>query len=164
MNLVNQKKFVYVPKEKRNNDKNTNKAFKYAKTLLKSEIERFDNKISHEYDKIIKQGCIYLPNFFCHTNDLTLFNTLSKELMDNTKFNIVKWSQHYKHESPDFSPTFNYIVKTMADHFNVTIYQTRLNYYANGLDWKPFHHDSHVNEENFTIGISFSIKKFRIFA
>lgn len=45
------------------------------------------------------------------------------------------------------------------------IYASRLNYYRNGNDWKPFHHDSHAycknrnEKEDFTIGASFGNKR-----
>lgn len=32
---------------------------------------------------------------------------------------MIDWSRHLKHENPDFSPTFNSIVKRLSDHFDV---------------------------------------------
>ena len=32
----------------------------------------------------------------------------------------------------------------MDKYFDVDVYATRLNFYRNGSDWKPYHHDSHA--------------------
>ena len=79
---------------------------------------------------------------------------------------MVKWNQHFKHENPDFSETFNEVIKKMTNHFNVEVYQTRLNYYNDGHDWKSFHHDSHKygnKEEDFTMGASFGDTRDLVF-
>ncbi len=54
----------------------------------------------------------------------------------------------------------------MAARFGVKVIQTRLNYYKDGSDWKPFHHDSHAygdKEENFTMGASFGASRELVF-
>ena len=49
----------------------------------------------------------------------------------------------------------------MADYFDVDVFASRLNFYRDGSDWKPFHHDSHAFDhrtgikEDFTMGASF---------
>ena len=73
---------------------------------------------------------------------------------------MVNWSKHLKHENPTFSATFQSVVDAMAAHFDVDVYATRLNFYRDGTDWKPFHHDSHAfggreKREDFTMGASF---------
>jgi len=58
-------------------------------------------------------------------------------------------------------PTFNLIVNTMADTYKVDVKSTRLNFYENGSEWKPFHHDAaainpdKAKTQNFTLGASF---------
>ena len=58
-------------------------------------------------------------------------------------------------------PTFNLIVNTLADTYKIDIKSTRLNYYQDGSEWKPFHHDAaaikpdKANTQNFTLGVSF---------
>ena len=70
-----------------------------------------------------------------------------------------KRSQHLKHEDPDFSPAFQGVVRRMSEYFDVDVFATRLNFYRDGADWKPFHHDSHAfangQKEDFTMGASF---------
>ena len=48
----------------------------------------------------------------------------------------------------------------MAEYFDVDVFATRLNFYRDGSDWKPYHHDSHAacangHKEDFTMGASF---------
>lgn len=79
---------------------------------------------------------------------------------------FIEWSKHHKHENPDFSPVFKGVVATLARYFDVEVYATRLNFYADGSAWKPWHHDSHAGRaffenggegprEDFTMGASF---------
>ena len=54
---------------------------------------------------------------------------------------MIEWSRHLRHEDPSWSVTFNEIVNRMAAFFDVEVFATRLNFYRDGSDWKPFHHD-----------------------
>ena len=42
---------------------------------------------------------------------------------------FVDWSRHLKFDNPDFSPTFQRIIKRMDEHFDVEIFASRLNFY-----------------------------------
>eukprot|EP00483_Globobulimina_turgida_P005778 UN05788 len=78
---------------------------------------------------------------------------------------MVDWSRHLKHENPSFSATFNMIIEYIATYFDMDVFASRLNYYRNGIDWKPYHHDSHAylksknTKEDFTIGVSFGYER-----
>lgn len=67
----------------------------------------------------------------------------------------------FRHENPDFSPTFREIVNAMSEYFDVEVYATRLNFYADGSAWKPFHHDSHAYGKVFSLDMKLSIEKWR---
>lgn len=155
--------FKYMPSNKNDQNKNQNQALKYTNTIMKSQMAIVNGSLNTDYDKILKGGCTYLPNFFCNTTDLTIFESLKKEINLN---GMVNWSKHFKHENPNFSNTFNEIVKKMATHFNIEILQTRLNYYKDGSDWKPLHKDRHAYgegndkiKEDFTMGASFGASR-----
>lgn len=153
--------FKYVPSDKK--DDNKNQALKYIGPLMKSEIAMVNTQLNEDYEKILKGGCIYLPNYFCKTNDILIFDKLKKEINLN---GMINWSKHFKHDDPTFSQIFNEIVKRMATHFNVEVIQTRLNYYKDGTDWKPMHKDRHAYgdgddqiREDFTMGASFGASR-----
>lgn len=69
----------------------------------------------------------------------------------------LKWKEN--------SPTFNYVVDELCKYFNMTASATRLNYYKNGSDWKPYHHDAaalkphKAKTQNITVGVSFGITR-----
>lgn len=161
----NNHQFKYIPKNDKNsnnsNNEKRNQVTKYSSNIIKSEFAMVNGELNVDYQQILKGGCVYLPNHFCETTDLTLFNQLKKDISEHDN-GIVHWSKHFKHEDPTFSDTFNNIIKKLSDDFKINIVQTRLNYYKNGTDWKPFHHDSHAYgmtkdgqiKENYTIGVS----------
>lgn len=152
------RKVKFVSPSNNRAKKRGNKASKYSRGLIKTELDRYDNKLLGDYQKTLDGGCFYLPNFICGTGDWTIFKKLEEDLKNCEEFGMIEWSKHSKHENPEFSSTFNDIIKKISEHFNMEVYQTRLNYYKNGEDWKPFHHDSHKygdKEEDFTIGVSF---------
>lgn len=156
------KKFKYV-----SSSNQKNQISNYSNTLIKSEYDRYyNNDLIKDYKTLLDNNCYYLPNFICKKEDQTIFNDLINELNQHTT--ILNWSKHKKFENPEFSPTFNIIIQQMKNHFNVDIFQTRLNYYENENDWKPFHKDSHAYgknmlKENFTMGASFGDSRELVF-
>lgn len=161
-------KLEYIPKDKRkNNTIAGNKIEDFARRLLLDESLRYNidmNKIMLD----IKKGCVYIPEACEKHNNRNIVNKLKKEIEEcTTKDECVNWSKHYKIENPKRLGTFNDIVEFMSKKFNVKVIETRLNYYANGESWKPFHQDRHssyneeqgVLKENFTIGASFGASR-----
>jgi hypothetical protein len=59
------------------------------------------------------------------------------------------------------SLTFKYIIKELCSYFCMTPSATRLNYYTDSKDWKPYHHDAaalkpdKAKTQNITVGVSF---------
>jgi len=139
-------KVEYIPPNKIPLNKKTNMAKLYANNLVTSNYDL----VNSNFDNVLK-NCIYMTNYICDKNDTGLFDQIMTELKEN---NIVKWSKHYKYENPTFSPTFNKIIEKLSKDFNVDVKCTRLNYYKDGNDYKPYHRDSHVENENFTLGCS----------
>lgn len=144
----------YKPKDQRT--KVSNQSNKYIQTLIKSDYERYDSNLMNDYKKLLEGRCIYLPNFICQVYNYSYFDDIMNEIKNN---NCINWSKHKKYENPDFSKTFNLLVDKVSKQFNIVVHQTRLNYYQNGYDYKPFHHDSHAYahndiKEDTTIGIS----------
>jgi len=62
-------------------------------------------------------------------------------------------------------PTFNLILDRIAEFFEMTIKATRLNFYSDSSEWKPFHHDAAAVKEdkaktqNFTVAVSFGLER-----
>ena len=53
----------------------------------------------------------------------------------------------------------------MAAYFDMDVKATRLNWYRDSTEWKPFHHDAAAMKEkfartqNFTLGVSFGAER-----
>ena len=161
-------KFQFVKKQNRPDDDDGggggglggNMASKFAGKALRSEMAKADGQLQSDFESILKGEAIYLPNFHCSKKDFALLAGLAIDMENHEAAvdggGMINWSKHLKHENPDFSPTFKRIVEEMSSHFDVEVYATRLNFYRDGTDWKPFHHDSHAfggreKREDFTM-------------
>jgi len=134
--------------------KKENIAKQFTKKLIRSDIDRINSSLIDDVNKLIQDKCVYIPNFLCKTTDLSYFDKLKSELKQN---DVVNWSKHQKIENPTFSQTFKDIIEKISTHFNMEVVETRLNYYKNGQEWKPFHQDRHAYgniRENYTVGVS----------
>jgi len=145
-----------------------NEVAKYATKMMKSEIAQADGQLWADYQLLTKGHAIYLPHFFCENDNFAYLKSLSDDLQKNAGEAMINWSQHLKHENPDFSDTFREIIKKMADYFDVDVFATRLNFYPDNTSWKPFHHDSHAyggrqQREDFTMGASFGATRELVF-
>eukprot|EP00808_Paulinella_micropora_P000271 g45312.t1 len=141
-----------------------NAARKYVGRLVRSERAQVNAQLQEDFQNVLQGQAVYLKSFFCAKSDFTLLQGLLQDLQANAGSGMVNWSRHLKHENPDFSPTFRRIIATLAHYFDVEVYASRLNFYRNGGDWKPFHHDSHAyggreQREDFTMGASFGASR-----
>ena len=133
-----------------------NKLVKNELSISKLKISNYDMTTSYYTDiqNILYKGCQYYPHLIASLSDYTLFDKIKDELDLNTS---IEWSKHHKILEPEKSNTFNLIVNCLKNYFNITVLNTRLNYYL-ASDFKPFHHDSHAYsnglKEDITIGCS----------
>lgn len=138
-----------------NSNEKINQASFYATNIIRSDIDKVNFKLNDDVQKAINGGTLYMRNYLCENNDFTIFNKLKNEL-DESK--IVNWSKHKKLENPKDLPTFNEIINKLSKDFNIKISETRLNYYKDGQDYKPFHQDRNAfynNKNEYTLGASF---------
>lgn len=137
-----------------------NQVGRYAAKVMRSEFNRVNAHLAMDIQAAIEGHAIYLPNLLCGKYDYSILRALAADLETGLENGMVTWSRHLKHEDPDFSPTFKAVIQQLSAYFDVEVLATRLNFYRNGSDWKPFHHDSHAygakgKKEDFTIGASF---------
>jgi len=63
------------------------------------------------------------------------------------------------------SLTFQNIINTLVIYFQLNSFTSRLNYYQNSSEWKPYHHDAaaikpdKAKTQNITIGVSFGLER-----
>jgi len=113
-----------------------------------------------DYNKVLNDGAVYLPNFFEKTEERTIFDKLKAEIDADTTCERVEWSKHFKYENPTHLKTVNDVVKRMAEHFNITVLHCRLNYYKDETSYKPLHKDQNAygptdTKGDYTAGASF---------
>ena len=148
-----------------------NHAPRFAAKILRDQKHALvTSKTLSDDFKVLTTGALYLRSFCCDESDMSVLQGLSRDLEASAAAGgkgFIEWSQHFKLENPEkASATFRAVVERMARYFDVEVYATRLNYYADGSDWKPFHHDSHAGRaffeghgqgprEDFTMGASF---------
>lgn len=113
---------------------------------------------------------IIVPEFFCKEDDWGIYYQLIKEMRESqaqhtSKAEWIPWHEgaHLLSQNPTGSRTFHDIIDRCAKYFSVPEGNrgTRFNWYRDGSDWKPFHHDSaafnpqRARNQNCTVGISF---------
>ena len=124
---------------------------------------------------ILTRDVIFVPDMFTtDMSDLSIYNKLHDELQNSglTPHQIwsswhgdshliandrVEWSKH--------CPTFHMVLDKIRDYFQMDIAATRLNWYRDSSEWKPFHHDAAAIKEdkaqqsNLTVAISFGLER-----
>ncbi|CAJ1406643.1 unnamed protein product, partial [Effrenium voratum] len=117
---------------------------------------------------------VIVPEFFCKEEDWETYYALIQEMRQSQangdrKAEWISWHEgaHLLSQNPSGSRTYNKVLERMCEYFKAAEGNrgTRFNWYRDGSDWKPFHHDSAAfNEQraatqNCTIGISFGASR-----
>jgi hypothetical protein len=160
-------------KNKKRRPKNTESfepSFEKADMLVKianTTVEKYS-------EKYMANDVILAQNLFSQSERLEIYNKLLNELdksdLDGDKLwklwhgdnhLIADDNIHWKEKVP----TFGIVLDRIRDYFGIDIKSTRLNWYKDSSDWKPYHHDAAAIKEhiakiqNFTIGISFGMTR-----
>ncbi|CAJ1448122.1 unnamed protein product [Effrenium voratum] len=147
-------------------------SFDPGSTLVRPSMRiAFGSSELPEYDKVLRHDdVVIVPEFFCKETDWQTYYDLVEEMRklqeDGVKDSAwTSWHEgaHLLSPNPEGSPTYQRILERMCQYFSVSegTRGTRFNWYRDGSDWKPFHHDSaafnakRAKNQNCTIGISF---------
>lgn len=119
---------------------------------------------------------IVIPNFFCDACDWDLYYDLLRQARDDQTVDGIasKWESwhegsHLLTKRPEGSDAFRAVIDRICDGLHIANKDcrdgnsvgTRFNWYRDGADWKPFHHDSaafnpqRAAKQNCTVGASF---------
>jgi len=117
---------------------------------------------------------IVVPEFACAEADWEIYYKLISEMRmsqgrGDNKAEWISWHEgaHLLSQNPEGSATYKQVLAKMCDYFSIGEKNrgTRFNWYRDGADWKPFHHDSaafnpsRAKNQNCTIGISFGASR-----
>lgn len=148
-------------------------SFDPASTLVRPQMRvHVGSARGHRWKKELKHDDIVIvPEFFCAEDDWSMYYKLVEEmraLQAEGKGKDTAWIPwhegcHLVTKGPDESPTFKNVLKSAAEYFGIKLKSvgTRFNWYRDGKDWKPFHHDSaafnphRARNQNITVGLSF---------
>lgn len=116
--------------------------------------------------QVYPRDVLLIPNLFYDMP--TVYEDLLLEMKHTTSDQVWKlwhgdshWiaDDHCKWKS--VCPTFSKVMDRIQSFFAMDIKATRLNWYKDGSDWKPYHHDAAAIDEkkaktqNLTVGVSF---------
>jgi len=124
-----------------------------------------------ELKSVRHDDVVIIPNFICEEDDWDVYYRLLQEMRENQaqgerQAEWVSWHEgsHLLTKNPKNSTTFQDILSRICESFAIEQHGgdigTRFNWYRDGSDWKPFHHDSaafnvqRANDQNCTVGIS----------
>eukprot|EP00439_Symbiodinium_sp_Y106_P016912 s485_g2.t1 len=112
---------------------------------------------------------LVVPELLCDQDDLSLYHKMVEEIhvaqAEGSK--EAKWASwkdgcHLITKAPECSATYCHVVARVISYFKIlepSVY-SRFNWYVNGADWKPLHHDTaafsqrRLGKQNITVGVS----------
>jgi hypothetical protein len=132
-------------------------------------IVMFADSTKNTYqNNIYSRDVIIAPKLFCDETDSSIYNKLLLEInaINNTEiWKLWHGDTHFiadDHiEWKNKCPTFLMIIDKLSKYFNMDVKASRLNWYRDLKEWKPFHHDAaavdpkKAKNQNFTVGVSF---------
>ena len=135
----------------------------------------YDLSVDELRETVTSRDVVLVPNAFGGYRKGELYNRLVSEInsCNIPKDQLLKlWHGNDKIEGThliandrtrwkESCPTFDMVVKKIADYFKMDVKATRFNWYTDTSQWKPFHHDSAYVDpakaavQNFTVAVSF---------
>eukprot|EP01065_Artemidia_motanka_P031576 TRINITY_DN379_c0_g1_i2.p2 TRINITY_DN379_c0_g1~~TRINITY_DN379_c0_g1_i2.p2 ORF type:complete len:518 (+),score=126.58 TRINITY_DN379_c0_g1_i2:68-1621(+) len=149
-------------------------SFDPASTLVRPGMRIRLGPQSRQYPRPLSHDDVVMaPDLFCEADDHTIYYKLVEEIRSlqdkNAAAEWEPWHEgcHLITKNPDRSPTYQKILDRMCEYFKVQRGSagTRFNWYRDGTDWKPLHHDSaafnagRAKRQNITIGVSFGAER-----
>ena len=96
--------------------------------------------------RFLRDDVVTVPEFFGKEDDLSLYETLLTEIKDLPHEKVdATWHQgcHVVVVDPQESKTFQKVIETLCEYFSMKkdSISTRLNWYQDSKDWKPFENE-----------------------
>jgi hypothetical protein len=139
-------------KQKAKGGRRNTESFDPASTLVRPALRiHVGSATLPKYSKPLKHDdAVIVPELFGAEDDWSMYYKLVEEMTELQQQQVkgsewISWHQgsHLIAEDPKGSKTFTEIVDKLCDYFEIKgSIGTRLNWYKDSLDWKPFHHDS----------------------
>lgn len=136
----------------------------------------YDLNVGSKFNlSLTSRDVLLVPNLFSVYKNGELYNKLVNEIETcgipeeqllklwhgNDKIDGTHLIANDRANWKDLCPTFNYVIEKIKNYFEMNIQATRLNWYRDTSQWKPFHHDAAAVKsdkaelQNFTVAVSF---------
>ena len=130
--------------------------------------------VKHFDQEIYSRNVVLVPYLFCEKNDFSIYDSLLNEIKLSGVEEKGLWKLWHgdthliaddKLNWKNSCPTFCNILDKISEYFNMEIKASRLNWYRDCSEWKPYHHDAaalkpeKAVEQNLTIGVSFGVTR-----
>lgn len=117
---------------------------------------------------------IIVSDLFGDHNDKTIYKKLLREreqsgVPEHQLWQLWHGDSHLiaddKRKWKESCPTFKMVIDKLSYYFGMDIKATRLNWYRDTTEWKPFHHDAaamkpdKAKTQNITVGVSFGCER-----
>ncbi len=174
-NECNNKNCKYSHEYKLNsNGSNVSNGSNNKQNTIVKNTESFVPDHSEPSIRILFNEPLSAGNEVCIINNMFINDNIYSNLLSEISNDVYKpWhgdSHLIADDSHDIdwksiSPTFDFIIKQLCSYFCMTVGATRLNYYVDETDWKPYHHDAaalkpnKAKTQNITVGASFGITR-----
>jgi len=143
--------------------------------LVRPSMRIITTPTSARYAQPVKHDdVIIVPDFFSEKDGWDIYYKLIEEMRacqarGDRKAEWLSWHEgaHLLSQNPEGSATYHKVLDKMCEYFSIAEGNrgTRFNWYRDGSDWKPFHHDSaafnpmRAKNQNCTVGISFGTSR-----
>jgi len=125
--------------------------------------------------EVSNRDVLIVSDLFCDETDFRIYDCLLDELEnsgvpENKLWQLWHGDSHVIADDKrtkwrESCPTFNMIIEKIQNYFDMDIKATRLNWYRDTSEWKPFHHDAaamkpdKARTQNFTVAVSFGVER-----
>lgn len=144
-------------------------SFDPKSTLVRPEMRVIVGPKREVLNKPLKHDdVVVVPDFFCEEDNWEIYYKLVEEIREINNVSDADWvswheGAHLIAKNYESSPTFKMVQEKISKYFGIENRSvgTRLNWYRDSSDWKPFHHDSaaynaqRAKNQNITVGVSF---------
>ena len=168
-----------IKQQKKNKDKyNKNKPVRGTKIRNTETFEPMERPVDmrvvvdtgvkkSSIDKIATRDVVFASSAFSDFGKGELYAKLAQEVESCGEDILKLWHGNTHYIADDHTewktkaPTFKVVLDRIAEFFDMDIQATRLNWYKDTSQWKPFHHDAAAIKEdkarvqNFTVAVSF---------
>lgn len=121
---------------------------------------------------------LIVPELLCAQEGLSLYHSIVQEIQSAQEEGVkdTKWASwkdgcHLINKAPECSEAYRTAVAKIIAYFRISeasVY-SRFNWYVNGADWKPLHHDTaafsqrRLGKQNITVGVSLGGERELVF-